>query len=216
MRGRIATVGSRVTRLCAMSSLRFVVLLAPRDLAGHLLTCSAVKKCRTQAIPCRRRSVSKTFPAVYVVRVFESLPLRSHGWVRTGPLDWTRPAAMRGVDRLAPLSGPAFAVLFGDHGGAQAAVDQELGEGPAEGVAHDDRRTVQALDHLAEMVKRFGDGRLGDDLGFFTQRLHLDLESRVRRHDDLMPLRPVILHLAVPTPGGHPRPMDQHDRLGIG
>jgi len=32
-------------------------------------------------------------------------------------------------------------------------------------VAHDDRRTVEALDDLAEMVKCLGNGCLGDDLG---------------------------------------------------
>ena len=91
-----------------------------------------------------------------------------------------------------------------------------MGERPAERVTHDDRRTVQALDHLAEMVERFGDGCFGDDLRLFPQRLDLDLEARVRRHDHLMALRPVVLHPAVPAPGGHPKPMDQHDRRGIG
>src|SRR5262245_10917863 len=66
------------------------------------------------------------------------------------------------------------------------------------------------------MVDGCGDGYLGDDLGLFAQRLDLDLEPRVRRRDDLMSLRPVVLHPAVPTPGGHPKPVDQHDRQGIG
>ena len=54
-------------------------------------------------------------------------------------------------------------------------------------MAHDDRRTFQALDHLAEMIERFGDGRLGDDLRLFTQRLHLDLESRITSARRLVP-----------------------------
>jgi hypothetical protein len=69
---------------------------------------------------------------------------------------------------------------------------------------------------FAEMLDRGGHGRLGDDLGPFAQRLDLDLESRVRRHDDLVPLRPVVLHSAVPASGGQPQPVDQHDRQGIG
>jgi hypothetical protein len=44
-------------------------------------------------------------------------------------------------------------------------------------VAHDDRRTFEALDDVAEIVEGCGDGCVGDDLGLFAQRLHFDLES---------------------------------------
>src|SRR5262245_22174970 len=65
------------------------------------------------------------------------------------------------------------------------------------------------------MVKCFGDGGLGDDLGLFPQLLHLDLEPRIARRVDLIPLRPVAIYPVVPTSGGHPKPVDQHDRRCI-
>jgi hypothetical protein len=48
-----------------------------------------------------------------------------------------------------------------------------------------------------------------------TQRLHLDLEAWVRRADHLVALGPVVLRPAVPTSGGHPKPVDQHDRRAL-
>src|SRR4051794_38142427 len=51
--------------------------------------------------------------------------------------------------------------------------------------------------------------------GLFTQRLHLDLESRVRRHDDFISLRPVVLDPAVPTSARAQDPL-QRTLLGTG
>ena len=67
-----------------------------------------------------------------------------------------------------------------------------------------------------EVIQGGGNGRLGDDLGLLAQRLDLDLESRVCRHDDLMSLRPVVRSPVVPASRRHPQPVDQHDRREIG
>jgi hypothetical protein len=50
----------------------------------------------------------------------------------------------------------------GHPGGAQPAVEQDLGEQPAEGVAHDDRRLVQIADDGVVVVDDLGHAQLGN------------------------------------------------------
>jgi hypothetical protein len=75
---------------------------------------------------------------------------------------------------------------------------------------------AEALDHVNEMLERRGDSGFGDDLGLVAERFHLDLEPGVGRRDDLIPLRPVVLHPAVPAAGGHPQAVNEHDRRRTG
>ena len=49
-----------------------------------------------------------------------------------------------------------------DAGGAEATVEQELSEGSAERVAHDEWRTLELADDLAEVSDDLGHGQFGD------------------------------------------------------
>ena len=54
-------------------------------------------------------------------------------------------------------------------GRAEPVAHQELGEQPAERVAHDDRRSAQCGDGLGEVVHDVGDAYVGQDGGVFPQ-----------------------------------------------
>jgi len=99
---------------------------------------------------------------------------------------------------------------------AEPARNQQLGEGAAEGVAHDDRRSVESLDHSGEVVDRLRDRRLGDHRRVLPERLHLDLEAGVGGREDPEALGFVVGDPVLPASGGHPQAVDQDDRVGAG
>jgi hypothetical protein len=105
-----------------------------------------------------------------------------------------------------------------DHhaGGAQPAGEQQLGQRAAEGVADDDRRLVQALDHGGQVVDGLRDGEAGDDLRLLAERLDLDVEAGVGRCDHPVPLRLVVGHPVLPGAGCHPEAVHEHDGVGCG
>ena len=87
---------------------------------------------------------------------------------------------------------------------------------PPEGVAHDDRRTVQAADDVGEVLDGLGDGQVGDDLGALPEGLDLDLEPGVGRCQDGEPLLLVAVDPALPAAGRHPQSVDEDDGVGRG
>src|SRR5581483_12463088 len=100
-----------------------------------------------------------------------------------------------------------------DHDGAGAVApgQQQLRQRSPEGVAHDDRRAVEALDDALDVLDDPGNGLLGDHLRVLPQRLDLDLEAGVGGGQDPVALLLVVGDPVLPAAGGHPQPMDEND-----
>jgi hypothetical protein len=117
-------------------------------------------------------------------RIVELLPGEAHRAVPVGRVGEDREQGLDLGRRVHPHT-LGWRRVDRHGGGAQSSVDQELGEGPAEGVAHDDRRTVQALDHVAEMVEGFGEDAAAMISGFSrsasTSISNLDTSARPPR-----------------------------------
>ena len=101
-----------------------------------------------------------------------------------------------------------------DAGGAAPAVEQELGERAAEGMAHDDRRPVELRDDTGEVRNGLGHRQRRDHRRVLAERLHLDLEPWVAGRDDPVALALVVRDPLLPAARGHPQPVDQDDGVG--
>jgi len=66
-----------------------------------------------------------------------------------------------------------------DAGRAQAAIEQDLDERPAEGMADQDRRALELGDDARQMLDRVGHGDALDRSGIGAQRLNFNLETRI-------------------------------------
>ena len=60
----------------------------------------------------------------------------------------------------------------------------------------------QRLHDRGQVVDRLGDGRVGDHLRVLAERLHLDLEARVRRSEHPVPLGLVVRRPSSPRTRG--------------
>src|SRR5919107_765497 len=95
--------------------------------------------------------------------------------------------------------------------GPVAVVEQDLGERPTEGVAHDDRGAIQLSYDAFEMLDYGGDGQ-GLDRGWvLAQGLDLYLQARVCGGENAIALALVALDPPLPAARGHPQPVHQHD-----
>src|ERR671920_1184965 len=95
-------------------------------------------------------------------------------------------------------------------------VEQDLGEGAPEGVAHDDRGAIQLSYDAFEMLDDGGDPQ-GLDRGWvLAQGLDLYLQARVCGGDNAIALALVALDPPLPASGGHPEAVHQHDGVRSG
>src|ERR671920_1899332 len=93
-------------------------------------------------------------------------------------------------------------------------VEQDLGEGAPEGVAHDDRGAIQLSYDAFEMLDYGGNGQ-GLDRGWvLAQGLDLYLQARVCGGENAIALALVALDPPLPAAGGHPEAVHQHDGVG--
>jgi hypothetical protein len=97
---------------------------------------------------------------------------------------------------------------------AEAAREQELGQRAAERVAHDDRRALDLLDGLGQVVDGLVHGEVCDEVRVLAQALDLDLEPGVARGHDVESLGFVVGHPVLPAARRHPEAVHEHDRVG--
>ena len=83
-------------------------------------------------------------------------------------------------------------------------------------MADQDRRALELGDDARDMLDRVGHGDALDRSGIRAQRLDFDLEARIGGRDYAEPAALVAGDPALPHAGGHPKPVDQDDRVGVG
>jgi hypothetical protein len=95
-------------------------------------------------------------------------------------------------------------------------VEQDLGEGTTGGVADDDRRGVQGVDHAREVLDDPGHGQGLDGRRVGVERLDLHLEAGIARgqHGEAAGL--VVRDPVLPAAGRDPEAVDQDDGVGGG
>src|ERR687889_2133575 len=106
--------------------------------------------------------------------------------------------------------------VYGDSCGPVAVVEQDLGERPTEGVAHDDRGAIQLAYDAFEVLDYGGDGQGLYRRGIIAQGLYLYLQARVCGGEHTIALALVALDPPLPASGGHPEAVHQHDGVRSG
>src|ERR671921_525871 len=91
--------------------------------------------------------------------------------------------------------------VYGDSCGPVAVVEQDLGERPTEGVAHDDRGAIQLAYDAFEVLDYGGDGQGLDRRGIIAQGLYLYLQARVCGGEHTIALALVALAPPLPASG---------------
>jgi hypothetical protein len=102
----------------------------------------------------------------------------------------------------------------GDTRGGEATVEQDLGDGAAEGVANDDRWTLELDDDPLVVVDDPLDGECREWRGICVQRLDLGLHPRPARREHSIAGTLIALDPALPAARGEPEPVDQDDGVG--
>ena len=96
-------------------------------------------------------------------------------------------------------------------GDAVAAVEQQLGEEAAEGVAHDDRLAVEALDDVLIRLDDLVDADMLGPGGVGAQFLRRAVEAGPRRSEHLVAGGLVAGDPVLPAERVHPQAVDEHD-----
>jgi hypothetical protein len=104
-----------------------------------------------------------------------------------------------------------------DPGSAESVADQQLGEGTAEGVPHDDRRGLQLFDDGGQVVHHFTDADIGDRVRVGPQFLQPGLalaDSRIPGRQ--YPETPLLIAGNPMLPGqrSHPQAVNQDNSVG--
>src|SRR5919107_2141029 len=94
--------------------------------------------------------------------------------------------------------------------GPVAVVEQDLGERPTEGVAHDDRGAIQLSYDAFEVLDDGGGGPGLDGGGVLAQGLDLYLQAGICGGEHAVSLALVALDPPLPAARGHPEAVDQH------
>src|SRR5690606_13424218 len=98
-----------------------------------------------------------------------------------------------------------------DARGAEAAVQQDLGDEAAQGVADDDGGPGLLPDDLLVEVGYFGDAQAVHDFRVLAQRFDLDLHAGPGRGGHLVAAPGVALDPVLPGARGQPQPMNEDD-----
>src|SRR5919112_1656068 len=106
--------------------------------------------------------------------------------------------------------------VYGDSCGPVAVVEQDLGERPTEGVAHDDRGAVELAYDAFEMLGYCGDPQGLDGGWVLAQGLDLYLQARICGSQHAVSLVLVALDPLLPAAGGHPESVNQDDGVRSG
>src|ERR671920_2122378 len=106
--------------------------------------------------------------------------------------------------------------VYGHADGPVAVVEQDLGERPTEGVAHDDRGAVELAYDAFEMLGYCGDPQGLDGGWVLAQGLDLYLQARVCGGENAVSLVLVALDPLLPAAGGHPESVNQDDGVRSG
>src|SRR5919112_5789610 len=106
--------------------------------------------------------------------------------------------------------------VYGHADGPVAVVEQDLGERPTEGVAHDDRGAVELAYDAFEMLNDCGDPQGLDGGWVLAQGLDLYLQARICGSQHAVSLVLVALDPPLPAARGHPQAVNQDDGVRSG
>ena len=102
----------------------------------------------------------------------------------------------------------------GHAGGAQAAVEQDLGEEPPERMAHDDRRLFELADDPLVMFDDLRNAEPGERGRIATQLLDVAFDSGPAAGDHAVAAVGITLDPVFPAEGCHPQAVDEDDGVG--
>jgi len=136
-----------------------------------------------------------------------------HGAISVGRVvqDWERRLDLAERKRLHALDGRP---VDGHPGRAVAGVEQELHEGSAEGVAHDDRLRVECVDDLGEVIEDLTHAQVRQGRGIVSDRLDTGcarLDSRIAGRDNPQASLFVAGDPMLPRQRRHPKAVDEYD-----